>query len=55
MIVDFEGRAWEFSREEITLKQAFVIQAYTGLSIGEWEDSIDVEQEKDADGKPTSS
>jgi hypothetical protein len=48
MIIKFEGRDWEFDSEEITLQQAMTIQLHTGMSIGEWEDSLNLTE--DADG-----
>jgi hypothetical protein len=51
--ITFEGREWELDTTRVSYQQAMVIQMYTGMSIGEWEDSIDVEEETDAEGKPT--
>lgn len=53
MIVDFEGRQWELDTERVRYQHAMVIQSYTGMSIGEWEDSIEVKEKVDADGEPT--
>jgi hypothetical protein len=53
LIVSFEGRAWELDMNHVRLQQAMTIQLYTGLSIGAWEDSIAVSEERDGDGKPT--
>jgi hypothetical protein len=53
MIIDFEGREWELDMEHVRFQHAMVIQSWTGMSIGEWEDSIDVKERLDADGKPT--
>lgn len=45
MKIEFEGREWEFDSEEITLQQAMTIQLHTGMSIGEWEDSLDLPED----------
>jgi hypothetical protein len=44
--IEFEGRTWEFDSEEITLQQAMTIQLHTGMSIGEWEDSLDLPEDE---------
>ena len=40
MIIRFEGRAWEFDMEQVTLQQAMTVQLHTGMSIKEWEESL---------------
>lgn len=51
MRIDFEGRTWELDPSRVQFQQAMVIQSYTGMSIGEWEDSIEVRAEVGPDGK----
>ena len=51
MIVEFEGRTWQLDPTHVRLQQAMVIQSYTGMSIGEWEDSIEVRGETGPDGQ----
>jgi len=53
MIIVFEDAEWELDLTRVSYQQAMVIQLYTGMSIGEWEDSIDVKEKTDADGNPT--
>jgi len=40
MKIDFEGRAWQFEMDEVTVKQGEVIAAYTGLSLSAWYRSL---------------
>jgi len=53
MRIVFEGREWGLDMNSVRYQHAMVIQSYTGMSIGEWEDSIDVAEKLDAGGKPT--
>lgn len=50
MIVEFEGRTWELDPSKLRLQQGYVIQAFTGMSVGDWQDSLDFKTGKDADG-----
>lgn len=47
MRIEFQGRTWELDPGHVKFQQAMVIQSYTGMSIGEWEDSIEVKAQKD--------
>lgn len=47
MRIEFESRVWDLDPTHIQFQQAMVIQSFTGMSIGEWEDSIEVTAEKD--------
>lgn len=46
MIIRFEDRDWQFDLAHVRVQQAMVIQLYTGLSIGDWEDSLDFEADE---------
>lgn len=50
MKVEFEGRTWELDPSRLRLQQGYVIQAFTGMSVGDWQDSLDFKTKKDADG-----
>jgi len=38
--IEFEGRAWQFEMDEITVRQGESIAAYTGLSLSAWYRSL---------------
>lgn len=46
MKIEYDGEVLKFDQESIELQQAMVIQLHTGMSISEWEDSLDVSEEK---------
>ena len=50
MKIEFEDQVWDLDLTHVTYKQAYAIQLFTGMSIGEWEDSIEVGE--DEDGNP---
>jgi hypothetical protein len=41
VIIAFAGRDWQLDVTHVTFRQALAIQAQTGLSIADWEDSLD--------------
>jgi hypothetical protein len=45
--ITFEGRDWELDTAHVRLQHAMTIQLYTGLSIGDWEDSLLFKADKD--------
>ena len=40
MKLDFEGRTWQFELDEVTTRQGETIQAYTGVSVFAWYNSL---------------
>jgi hypothetical protein len=55
LIITFEGRDWEIDLQRVRVRQAMVIQLYTGMAIGEWEDSIMPEVEGETVKNPPQS
>jgi hypothetical protein len=51
MQLEFQDRTWQLDLTDINLKPAMVIQAYTGMPVGDWLDSLN--DEADPDGKIT--
>lgn len=47
MIVTFEGRDWQADPSRLRLQQGYVIQAFTGMSVGDWQDSLDFRTDQD--------
>lgn len=45
MKVEFEDRTWDVDTEHIGFRQALAIQKQTGMSIGDWEDSLDFKRD----------
>lgn len=43
MKIEYDGETYEFDDQDVTLKQAMVVQMHTGLSIAAWQNSLDVE------------
>jgi hypothetical protein len=46
--IEFDGRQWELDNTKIMVRDAMVIQLYTGLSIGDWQDSLAIPRDPDA-------
>ena len=46
MIIHFEDRDWELNLDKLTLQQGIAIQMHTGLSIAEFEDTLDVGEDE---------
>lgn len=54
MKIDYDGTVYEFDQEDITLKQAMSVQLHSGMSIAEWQNSLDIEEITDpATGEKT--
>lgn len=51
--VHFEDRDWTFNPARPSYKQSLAIQLETGLSINEWENVLDVDEETDEQGNVT--
>lgn len=45
MKVEFEGRIWDLDTARYSFRQALAIQAQTGMSVGDWEDSLDFKRD----------
>ena len=50
MIIEFEDRQWSLDEGSLRLRQAEAIQEFTGLSVADWEDTLNSWRGKD--GKP---
>ena len=49
MIIGFEDREWSLDEGSLRLRQAEAIQEFTGLSVADWEDTLN--SWRDQDGK----
>ena len=47
MKIEYDGQVYEFDDQDITLKQAMVVQLHTGLSIAAWQNALNVEDGHD--------
>ena len=47
MKIEYDGETYQFDDQDITLKQAMVVQLHTGLSISAWQDALNVEDGTD--------
>ena len=47
MKIEYDGGTYQFDDQDITLKQAMVVQLHTGLSISAWQDALNVEDGRD--------
>lgn len=47
MKIEYDGATYEFDQEDITYKQAMTVQLHTGMSIAEWQDTLDIDEIED--------